>query len=139
MTNNFQSVINWLMGYPQLKILYFNSSTTEPHNVSLNTITNDDFEVKYIRGRGIKRYDFAIVQMASYDTGTGTTNLEEMFDVQKFMDWIDEQNKLKNYPIFEKGNVISVENLQNAPTFSGVLENGMIAKYMFQIRIRYII
>ncbi len=34
---------------------------------------------------------------------------------QKFMEWIEEQNVIKNYPDFEGCQVKKIENLQNMP------------------------
>lgn len=138
MNNNYQAIIDWLMEYPELKsFLYFNTSQEELYNTSINTITSDNWETKYIRG-GVKYYDFAIAYMGQYDKGTSDINVLEMFDTEKFMQWIEEQDQNKNYPKLN-GEVISVENLQNGPTFSGVGEDGTISKYMFQIRIKYLV
>ena len=137
MDNKHKAVVDFLSQYPELKsYLYFNNVTEEENHTSINTVTNDTWEKKYLRG-GIKNYDFAIAIIKPYDTGTSELNIEEMFDVQKFMAWIDEQNKNKNFPVFENGEVFLMENLQNEPSFSGVNEAGNLAKYMFQIRIKY--
>ncbi|WP_250277371.1 hypothetical protein [[Clostridium] colinum] len=139
MDNKHKAVIEYLRQYPELtSFLYFNTVKEEAEHTSLNTIISDTWEQKYLRG-GIKNYDFAISIMKPYDTGTSDLNVEEIFNVQKFMQWIDEQNKNKNFPIFENGEVFCIENLQNEPSFSGINETGDIAKYMFQIRIKYLI
>ncbi|MFR4986981.1 MAG: hypothetical protein ACLUCH_06255 [Lachnospirales bacterium] len=139
MTNKHKVVLDYLSNYPDIKsFLYFNTSLEELNHTSVNTITSDYFEQKYLRG-GIKNYDFAITFIGQYDTGTSDVNVNQIFDLEKFMLWIDEQNKNKNFPEFEDGEVISIENLQNEPSFSGINETGNLAKYMFQIRIKYLI
>lgn len=139
MTNKHKVVLDYLSNYPDIKsFLYFNTSLEELNHTSVNTITSDYFEQKYLRG-GIKNYDFAITFIGQYDTGTSDININQIFDLEKFMLWIDEQNKNKNFPEFEVGEVISIENLQNEPSFSGINETGNLAKYMFQIRIKYLI
>lgn len=139
MTNKHKVVLDYLSNYPDIKsFLYFNTSLEELNHTSVNTITSDYFEQKYLRG-GIKNYDFAITFIGQYDTGTSDVNINQIFDLEKFMLWIDEQNKNKNFPEFEDGEVISIENLQNEPSFSGINETGNLAKYMFQIRIKYLI
>lgn len=139
MTNKHKVVLDYLSNYPDIKsFLYFNTSLEELNHTSVNTITSDYFEQKYLRG-GIKNYDFAITFIGQYDTGTSDININQIFDLEKFMLWIDEQNKNKNFPEFEDGEVISIENLQNEPSFSGINETGNLAKYMFQIRIKYLI
>lgn len=139
MTNKHKVVLDYLSNYPDIKsFLYFNTSLEGLNHTSVNTITSDYFEQKYLRG-GIKNYDFAITFIGQYDTGTSDVNVNQIFDLEKFMLWIDEQNKNKNFPEFEDGEVISIENLQNEPSFSGINETGNLAKYMFQIRIKYLI
>ncbi len=139
MTNKHKVVLDYLSNYPDIKsFLYFNTSLEELNHTSVNTITSDYFEQKYLRG-GIKNYDFAVTFIGQYDTGTSDININQIFDLEKFMLWIDEQNKNKNFPEFEDGEVISIENLQNEPSFSGINETGNLAKYMFQIRIKYLI
>lgn len=139
MTNKHKVVLDYLSNYPDIKsFLYFNTSLEELNHTSVNTITSDYFEQKYLRG-GIKNYDFAITFIGQYDTGTSDININQIFDLEKIMLWIDEQNKNKNFPEFEDGEVISIENLQNEPSFSGINETGNLAKYMFQIRIKYLI
>ena len=71
------------------------------------------------------------------DDGTNKNNAQAMYDVQKYMDWIDAQNKARNFPNFEGCKVLSIENLQNEPNFAGTNESGDVAKYMFQCRVRY--
>ncbi|MDE6357906.1 MAG: hypothetical protein K2L15_04885 [Eubacteriales bacterium] len=144
MENKHKAVMEYLKEYFKTleddsklsSILYFNSVQEENNHTSVNTIVSDTWATKYFRG-GIKNYDFAMVLMRPYNTGTSDDNINEMFDIQKFMDWIDEQNKIKNFPIFEDGQVLSIQNLQNEPNLSGVNEAGDLAKYMFQIRIEY--
>lgn len=138
MDNKHKAVLEYLSQYPELKsYLYFNTNKEQKNHTSINTTTSDYYFKKYFMG-GIKHYDLAVVIMKNYDIGTSELNIDEMFDVQKFMLWIDEQNKIKSYPKFENLEILSIENLQNEPTFSGVNESGNIAKYMFQIRIKYL-
>lgn len=137
MNNKHKAVMEFLSQYPELSsILYFNSVQEENNHTSVNTIVSDTWATKYLRG-GIKNYDFSMILMRPYNTGTSDDNINEMFNIQKFMDWIDEQNKIKNFPIFEDGKVLKIQNLQNEPNLAGVNQAGNLAKYMFQIRIEY--
>lgn len=138
MDNKNISMLRYLSQYPGIQsYLYFNSITDEIGNTSVQTVYSEEWEIKYIREHGIKRYDFAIVQMAPQDSGTSDNNAIQMQGVQNFMDWIDSQNKAKNFPQFDGCRILSIENLQNMPNLAGVNEAGSIAKYMFQCRVRY--
>lgn len=136
--NKNLAMLDYLRQYPGLQsYLYFNSMVDQIGNTAIQTVYGETWEVRYLRGHGIKQFDFAIVYIAPADTGTSDTNADETQTVQNFMDWIDRQNKEKNFPVFEGCKILSVENLQNMPNFAGIDSTEGVAKYMFQCRVRY--
>lgn len=138
MDNKHQAMLDYLAKYPGLDaFLRFNSVTDKLGNVSVQTVSSNEWEKRYIGGHGIKRYDFAVVSMAPQDPGTSSVNAEQMQEAQKFMEWIDQQRKARNFPDFDGCKVLSIENLQNMPNLAGVNAAGNVAKYMFQCRVRY--
>lgn len=138
MDNKNIAMLEYLRQYPGLQsFLYFNSMVDQIGNTSIQTVYGETWEKKYVRGHGIKQWDFAIVQIAQADTGTSDINADEAQAVQNFMDWIDEQNKAENFPVFEGCKVLSISNLQNMPNFAGINNDEGTAKYMFQCRVRY--
>lgn len=138
MDNKHQAMLDYLAKYPGLDaFLRFNSVTDKLGNVSVQTVSSSEWEKRYIGGHGIKRYDFAVVSMAPQDPGASSVNAEQMQEAQKFMEWIDQQRRARNFPDFEGCKVLSIENLQNMPNLAGVNSAGNVAKYMFQCRVRY--
>lgn len=138
MDNKNTAMLEYLRQYPGLQsFLYFNSMVDQIGNTSIQTVYGETWEKKYVRGHGIKQWDFAIVQIAQADTGTSDINADEAQAVQNFMDWIDKQNKAENFPVFEGCKVLSISNLQNMPNFAGINNDEGTAKYMFQCRVRY--
>lgn len=138
MADKNKEILAFLEQCPVVKsFLYFNSSTDKAGRVSVETVYSDVWEKRFIRDVGIKVYEFAVVQMLPQDQGTSLLNVEQTKTVQTFMDWIDEQNRRRNFPKFEGCRVLSIENLQNMPNLAGVNEAGTVAKYMFQVRVRY--
>ena len=138
MDNKNSAMLEYLRQYPGLQsILYFNSMVDRVGNEALQTVYGETWEKEYVRGHGIKQWDFAVVKIAKASTGTSDTNVNETQAVQDFMDWIDEQNKAKNFPAFDGCKVLSIENLQNMPNFAGINNDEGTAKYMFQCRVRY--
>lgn len=139
MENKGKVVLKWLSQYEGLNdYLYFNTTNLDK-NISINTISSDTWLKRYIRDTGVKQYDFAINLIKNLDDGTNDNNLNSFFNIEKFMSWIDEQNKIKNLPKFENAEVLSVQNLQNEPNLASISEDGLFAKYMFQISIKYLI
>ena len=132
------AMLEYLRQYPGLQsFLYFNSMVDQIGNTAVQTVYGETWEKKYVRGHGIKQWDFAVVKIAQADTGTSDINADETQAVQDFMDWIDAQNKAKNFPAFDECEILSIENLQNMPNFAGIDNNEGTAKYMFQCRVRY--
>lgn len=138
MDNKNTAMLEYLRKYPGLQsFLFFNSMVDQIGNTSVQTVSGETWEKKYVRGHGIKQWDFAVVKIAQADTGTSDINADETQAVQDFMDWIDEQNKAGNFPDFSPSKVLSIQNLQNMPNFAGIDNNEGTAKYMFQCRVRY--
>ena len=138
MDNKNTAMLEYLRQYPGLQsFLFFNSMVDQIGNTSVQTVSGETWEKKYVRVHGIKQWDFAVVKIAQADTGTSDINADETQAVQDFMDWIDEQNKAGNFPDFSPSKVLSIQNLQNMPNFAGIDNNEGTAKYMFQCRVRY--
>ena len=138
MDNKNTAMLAYLRQYPGLQsFLYFNSMVDQIGNTAVQTVYGETWEKKFVRGHGIKQWDFAVVKIAQADTGTSDINADETQAVQDFMDWIDAQNKSQNFPVFDGCKILSIENLQNMPNFAGIDNNEGTAKYMFQCRVRY--
>ena len=138
MDNKNTAMLAYLRQYPGLQsFLYFNSMVDQIGNTAVQTVYGETWEKKFVRGHGIKQWDFAVVKIAQADTGTSDINADETQAVQDFMDWIDAQNKSQNFPVFDGCKILSIQNLQNMPNFAGIDNNEGAAKYMFQCRVRY--
>ncbi len=120
------------------RLLNFNVSPGEEGNISFLTNYSDKIRKKYIRVGSEKEYGFTIVITRTFSDGTDDLNLDAMNFAQEFMDWIDEQDKKKNYPDFgDKCQIKKIENLQNMPNLASVDWENMIAQYMLQCRVIY--
>lgn len=138
MGNKHRAMLDYLAQYPRLDaFLHFNTVTDRKGNVGMQTVSSDEWESQDITGHGVKRYDFAILYMASQDPGTSSVNVDQMALAEDFMKWLREQEKAQNYPAFEGCEVQSIDILQNMPNLAGVNAAGDVAKYMFQCRVHY--
>ena len=117
-------------------LLNFNFSPESEDSISLVTNYSDQVRKKYRYGAE-KEYAFTIIIVKPYSTCGDDLNLEAMNFAQAFMDWLEEENRRKNYPVFPEGcQVKKMENLQNMPNLAGVNEEGF-ARYMMQGKIIY--
>lgn len=118
-------------------LLGFNFSPELMNDISFVTNYSDKVRKKYIYGAE-KEYGFTIIITKPYSTDTDDLNLEAMNFAQAFMDWLDEQDQLKNYPEFpENCQIKKMENLQNMPNLAGVNAQAGLARYMVQCRLIY--
>lgn len=119
-------------------ILHFNFASESPDSISFLTNYSDKVVKRYLRQGAVKEYGFSIIIIKSYSVDYDDLNLEAMNFAQGFMEWLDKQNREKQYPDFgELCEVKRIENLQNMPNLAGVNYKESLAKYMIQCRVIY--
>lgn len=120
------------------KTMNFNFTSDRPDTIAFLTSYSDKVRKNYIRIGAEKEYGFQIQITKNFSEDTDDLNLEAMNFAQAFMDWIDEQDKLKNYPDFgPRCQVKKIECLQNMPNLADInLESGT-AYYVVQGRVIY--
>lgn len=119
-------------------LLNFNFSPESNDAVSFITNYSGKVLKQYVRGNARKEYGFSIVITKSYSVEGDDLNLEAMNFAQAFMDWLDDQNRIQNYPAFpENCRILRMENLQNMPNLAGVNPEAGLARYMMQCRVIY--
>lgn len=107
----------------------FNFADGEAHSVSFITNFSGRVLRKYIRAAD-KEYGFTILITWHYSMDTDDLNMQAMKVGQEFMDWIEEQNREKNYPDFgEQCQIKKIENLQNMPNLATVDWENALAQY----------
>ncbi|HCI73370.1 MAG TPA: hypothetical protein DHV42_02380 [Lachnospiraceae bacterium] len=118
--------------------LGFNFSPESEDSMSIITRYSGKVVRYFIDDTAEKEYGFSVIIEKIYSTDTGDDlNLLAMNFAQGFMDWLDTQNKDRNFPDFEGCEVIAVENLQNMPNLAAVNPEEGLARYMVQGRILY--
>lgn len=118
-------------------VLKFNFSAESKDTVAFTTQYSDKIRRRFVRAAE-KEYGFAIVITKSYSTEDDDLNLQAMNFAQAFMDWVDEQDKKKNYPEFPANcQIIKLETLQNMPNLAGINVKEGLARYMLQCRLIY--
>lgn len=146
-----KAVINYLLQCPQIlnTPLYFNFIDAKDNTNQIVTSANDRYMDKpYITGAVEKLYTFNIVIFKSITDdavvkidGFTHENVEELAYVQTLIDWITEQNEIKNYPNF--GADCSIDNIstdEETPKLVGINSqvSPALAMYNVTIQIRYI-
>lgn len=146
-----QAIIDYLLTCPQLASspLYFNYGEGADGSKELVTVSNDvSTHRPYIDGSVAKRYTFTLIDFRSMTsnpipkvTGYSGENVVDMLDVQGIIDWVTQQNDLRNFPNFGTDCVIEeIKALSNIPNLNGVDTSAkpILAKYSVSIQIDYI-
>lgn len=132
-------MFDYISTYPQLSsFLYFNSIQDFVNATGVIPTSNDSTLEEYTDGSKRKEYDFAITKIADYSSDADMINIEELYSLKQFIEWVESQENTGSYPNFGNKCVIEkIEVLQGEANLAGTSENGT-AKYMFQCRVRYI-
>lgn len=146
-----QAMIDYLSTCPSIRDnpLFFNFINAKEDNKQLITVANDKIINKtYVDGSVLKRYTLTIIDFKSiaYQAivkapGFVNENVEEMFNVQEIMDWVNEQDKLKNFPDFGEDCIVdSIKTATDNPNLNGIDSSvsPAQAKYSFSIQVEYL-
>lgn len=120
-------------------VLNFNFSPESADSFSMVTNYSDKVVKEFINGNARKAYGFTIIIVKAYSTQMDDLNIECMNFVQEFMDWVEAENRAKNYPDFGSACEIErMEVLQNMPNLAGINTEAGLARYMVQCKITYL-
>lgn len=146
-----KAIVTFLMGCDYIKNnpLFYNYGKVEADNKQLVTIANDvSVNVPFIDGSVRKRYTFTILDYKSVANraivnreGASDENLDNAFEAQQVIDWVEEQADARNYPNFGSDCVIDdMFVVTDQPNLNGIdrAVTPALAKYSISIRIDYI-
>lgn len=151
MVDKTQATIEYLLTCQGIQDspLYFNFVNASDEDKQFATTGNEKIlNQPFIDGSVMKRFTFTIIDYRSVAYQelpklfiSSNENLEEYLDVQTIIDWITEQNKLKNFPDFGETCIIeSMATTTDNPNLNGVDTNvkPALAKYSISIQIDYL-
>ena len=91
----------------------------------------------FIDGSKVRQYDFMLQVMFEISDSDDGLNVENMFTLRQWQNWIDDMEFAGNYPDFgERCGGYALSNLSNMPQIAQVYDNGT-AKYQFPARLVY--
>lgn len=151
--NKAKAVIDFLTTYEGIETspIFINFINAKNDDVQLLTSENDvALNRKFIDGSVMKQFTFSIVitksitsLAAAKDTTDGllSENIDDLADMQAFIDWVNEQGYNQNYPDFGEDCVIEdMHTTAENPSIDGINTeaNPALALYSMEIRIDYI-
>ena len=146
-----KAVVDFLLTCPYLKDnpMFYNFGKVADDNKQIVTHANDTkLNVPFIDGSVRKRYVFTIIDYKAIAyralvarTGAIDENLENAFEAQQVIDWINEQAEARNFPDFGEDCVMDdMQANSDNPNMGGVdtAVTPALAKYSVSIKIEYI-
>ena len=131
MVDKNQALIEYLLTCPTVALnpLFFNfGKQTDNSNQIFTKGSEVAVNRPYIDGSVLKRYTFTIYiyKSVTYNPvvkveGFVDENVSDLAEVQAVIDWVSEQNELRNFPKFDEWCIIdTVEPLTNEPVLNRV-------------------
>ena len=135
--NKHKVMQEWVEPFLTNNYLYFESADAYPGVRTLVPTIGDYQRYQDITGARYKSYSFVFVGYEQIDTGTSDINIQNMVLFDDFMEWLEEQKSLENYPNFgDKCSEYDIIILQNMANIGAIFDDNL-AKYMFGVRIDY--
>ena len=89
LTNNYSDINDWL---------YFNAEKHEDGNTSVMSSESNASVETFIDGSKLITLPFVVSMIKEYDFEQSKTNLNSMSEAQNFIDWMQQQDLISNYP-----------------------------------------
>lgn len=151
MTNDKnKAILNFIATYSgtETSPIFVNFINANDNDIQFMTTSNDTYLNKtFVDGSVMKRYTFSLIitksitNMAIAKDIFTNENIDDIADIQAFMDWINEQGDNHNYPDFgEKCIIEEMHTTSENPSIDGINTevSPALALYSMEIRIDYI-
>lgn len=127
----------WVTPFLENNYLYFQSADAYPE-IRVIVPEYGEYLIKTdICGFKYRAYNFVFMGYEHIDTGTSDVNVENMDIFDKFNQWLEQQQRERNFPDFgETCSEYEIMPLQNMANLTSVSEDGL-AQYMLAARIEY--
>ena len=153
MIDKNQAVLNFIGTYEGIATspIFINFINAKDKDIQFLTMSNEKaLNHRFIDGSVMKQYTFSIVitrsitdmaMVKELETGENNENIDDLAEIQSFMDWINEQGDKEHYPDFGSDCVIEeMHTTAENPSIDGVNTEvtPALALYSMEIVIDYI-
>lgn len=135
--NKHKALQTWVQPFLGDNHLFFETADAYPGIREVVPTIGEYLDSTDICGNKYKGYAFVFIGYETLDSGTSDVNTANMGIFDKFIEWLEEQQKNKNFPDFgDNCGDYDVSPVQNMADMSFVDED-MTAKYMLAAEIKY--
>ena len=134
-----EALFRWFGTYPNIHDIYtfdFGKATIDSN---LFRLISEDIVQKDILGEETIIYKFGLGEYKSYDTVNpfSNENIENVEAVDRFIEWVKEQDKLRNYPEIEDAEVQKIRAVRTGSGIGSVDPIMGLAEYHFTVIVTY--
>jgi hypothetical protein len=146
MIDPYRAMIDWLTQCESLRkyLHYVFSSVSEGASVFIPK-PDKLYEKRDILGTELRQCTMAIARFGQYvDSGISPISIDEQKNVadmsaaQSIADWINRQERIRNYPNFgDNARCVKVETLMGQPAVTAIDTQTKTARYVLTVRAHY--
>lgn len=129
-----KAINDWLLAYEKIKeiaeMIHTEELPDEEKTLALQRSGVESLPLKYINEKGWYR-QYQYVLLLKSNSEDDRQRLDNLDWLDELSNWIDQQNRLRNYPILENQKIKQV-SCANAITFE-TSEDGSISTYYLQL------
>lgn len=150
MIDKNKAILNFISTYEGIETspIFINFINANDNDVQFLTSSNEtSLNRRFVDGSVMKRYTFSLIitksitDMAIAKDILTNENIDDIADIQKFMDWVNEQGELQTFPDFGANCIIEeMQTTAENPSLDGINNevSPALAMYSMEIRIDYI-
>lgn len=136
-----KSVQEWAKGWKPLdEYLKLNALVLKDGDAAIIPVYSDLVvdDTEYADGTAKRRFSFQLRIVTQWSDGYDSVNEDAIALVSGWIDWVNKQFDLENYPDFDGAIIVAIESDQNMPAINVTNAEDGTAEYYFFGRIDYI-
>lgn len=115
----------------QVEEIHTEELTDSVKNLALQRAGNENMPLKYVTDKGWKK-QFQYMLLLKSESEDDLQRLTNLDWLDELTDWVEEQNRTKNYPILDD-KIVEKVSVANALTYQDSSEDGAISVYSLQL------
>jgi hypothetical protein len=132
-------MFEYMKTYPNISNLFSFDFAEAKNNSSAFRVIDEETTRRDIVGNEETIYTFSIAEYKNYTTEPySTENIENLEEIDDFIEWVREQNRLKILPDFGDGFLVDeIRAMRSGSGIAYVDPSGRIAQYQFTVKVKY--
>lgn len=134
-----EALFEWIGSYPNIKDIYTFDFGNAKVDSNLFRLISEEIVMKDILGEETVLYKFGIGEYKNYDMDNpfSTENRENVEAIDQFIEWVKQQDKLRNYPKIENAEIQKIRAVRTGSGIDSVDPIMRLAQYAFTVIVTY--